>query len=527
MNNTSRTTRWNDLKQNWDLIIIGGGITGAGIFNLATRKGYKALLVEARDYAFGTSSRSSKLVHGGFRYLANRQYSVTAESVRERERLVHEARHLVYPERIMLPSFKGDHMSPRKFGVGVMLYDLLAPKWDHQFHDCSEILEYCPLCSSPEVISAWEYGDAKVDDARLVLRVIQEAEALGGTALNYARATSLVRDQKGQVRGIVLQDTSGGNLPEQELLAKVVINATGPWSDSLRGQLGREPRLRKLRGSHLFFAWDKIPLTHAITLFHPRDRRAQFIFPWEGVTLIGTTDLDHPRELEDQSDETFATRAEVDYMLESIHHVFPDLEVSERDILATEGGLRPVINTGAATPSAESRHQVIWEEDGLLTITGGKLTIYRVMAAEALNAIAYRLEGKPHFNHKVKAFEILPRPNRELRRETWNYLAGRHGRRVNDLIRESSSGELTPIGSLPAQWAELRWAARHEGVIHLDDLLLRRLRLGLTCAKGGQELLPRIRSLVQKDLGWSDARWQNEVERYRKIWGNYYSLPKS
>jgi glycerol-3-phosphate dehydrogenase len=527
MNNIPRSTRWKDLKQDWDLIIIGGGITGAGIFNLAVRKGYKTLLVEAKDYAFGTSSRSSKLVHGGFRYLANRQYKVTAESVRERERMLREARHLVIPERFMLPSFKTDHVSPRKFGVGVMLYDLLAPKWDHQSHNRDEILQYCPLCTSPEVVSAWEYGDAKVDDARLVLRIIQEAAALDGTALNYAKVISLARDQQGQVRGVILQDTSGGNLPEQEILAKVVINATGPWSDELRGQLGHEPRLRKLRGSHLFFPWKKIPLTHAITMFHPRDRRAQFIFPWEGVTLIGTTDLDHPREMEAKYDETFATKAEVDYMLESIHHIFPELQISEADILATEGGVRPVVNTGAATPSQESRSQVIWEEDGMLTITGGKLTIYRVMAAQALNAISARLRGSPRFDHKMKAFDLLPKPPEEdkIERKSWEYLAGRYGRNVNALIGESPAKELAPIGDLPAQWAELRWAARHEDVIHLDDLLLRRLRLGLTCKDGGQALLPRVMSLVTKDLGWDDKRWETEVKRYRKIWSDYYSLP--
>jgi len=527
MNNIPRSTRWKNLKQDWDLIIIGGGITGAGIFNMAVRKGYKSLLVDARDYAFGTSSRSSKLVHGGFRYLANRQYKVTAESVRERERMLHEAPHLVYPERFMLPSFNTDHISPRKFGVGVMLYDLLAPKWDHQFHEKDEILQYCPLCTSPDVVSAWEYGDAKVDDARLVLRLIQEAAALDGTALNYARVISLARDQLGQVRGVVLQDDSGSHLPEQEVLAKVVINATGPWSDDLRGQLGREPRLRKLRGSHLFFPYKKLPLTHAITMFHPRDRRAQFIFPWEGVTLIGTTDLDHPREWEGKYDETFASQAEIDYMLESIHHIFPELQISQADILATEGGVRPVVNTGAATPSQESRSQVIWEEDGLLTITGGKLTIFRVMAAQALNAVSARLRSNPHFDHKMKVFEPLPKPSGSLEMENWSYLAGRYGRNVNALISESPKKELAPIGDLPAQWAELRWAARHEDVIHLDDLMLRRLRLGLTCKDGGQPLLPRIMSLVQKDLGWDDKRWETEVKRYRRIWSNYYSLPNS
>jgi glycerol-3-phosphate dehydrogenase len=529
MDNKLRASTWSNFKQDWDLIIIGGGITGAGIFNMATRKGYKALLLEARDFAFGTSSRSSKLVHGGFRYLANRQYKVTAESVRERERLVREARYLVNPERFMLPSFTTDHMSPRKLGVGVMLYDLLAPKWNHQFHDRDEILRYCPLCNSPDVVSAWEYGDAKVDDTRLVLRIIQEAEVLGGTAFNYAKVTKLLRNNEGQVCGVALQDTSGGKLPEQEVLARVVINATGPWSDELRRQLGREPCLRKLRGSHLFFPWEKIPLTHAITLFHPRDRRAQFIFPWEGVTLIGTTDLDHPHELEEQYDETFATRAEVDYMLESIHHVFPDLKVTADDILATEGGVRPVVNTGAATPSQESRSQVVWEEDGLLTITGGKLTIYRVMAAQALNAVSARLGGNPHFNHKMKAFDSLPKraSNSRLERESWEYLAGRYGRQVNEFIDESPAQELKPIGSLPALWAELRWAARHEAVVHLDDLMLRRLRLGLTYPNGGQKLLPHILGIVQSELNWDDARWQAEVKRYRQIWQSYYSLPKS
>ncbi|MGB8253771.1 MAG: glycerol-3-phosphate dehydrogenase/oxidase [Anaerolineaceae bacterium] len=537
MNHTMRSSIWNDLRQEWDLIIIGGGITGAGIFNMATRKGYKVLLVEAKDFAFGTSSRSSKLVHGGFRYLANKQYKVTAESVRERERLVREARQLVYPLRFILPSYKHDHVSSKKFGLGVMIYDLLAPKWDHRYHSPTEIRAICPLCSSPDVISAWEYGDAKVDDARLVLRILSEAMSLGGVALNYAKVTKLLKNQEGQVCGVALRDTStdgvrdvsARNLPEREVLARVVINATGPWSDELRGQIGRKPRLRKLRGSHLFFPWKKIPLTHGITMFHPRDRRAQFIFPWEGVTLIGTTDLDHPCELEEKYDETFASASEVDYLLDSIHQVFPDLKVTHADILATEGGVRPVVNTGAATPSQESRTQVIWEEDGLLTITGGKLTIYRVMAAQALNAISARLGGNPHFNHKMKAFEALPKPDEELDLdpEHWYYLAGRYGQQTSVLVTESPAEELTPVGELPALWAELRWAARHEAIIHLDDLLLRRMRVGLTCACGGLELLPRIRAIVQKDLGWDDARWQSEAERYQHIWKTYYSLPNS
>ena len=529
MNNSDRNTLWNDLRQEWDLIVIGGGITGAGIFNMATRKGYKVLLVEAHDYAFGTSSRSSKLVHGGFRYLVNKQFKMTAESVRERERLVREVPYLVYPMRFALPSFKQDTIAPQKFGLGLVLYDLLVPKWKHHFYSQEKVRTICPLCTSPDVISAWEFDEAKVDDSRMVLRIISEAVALGGTALNYARVIQLLKNQHGQVCGVALQDASDGGLKDQELTARVVINATGPWSDELRGQLGREPRLRKLRGSHLFFARDKVPLTRPVTLFHPRDHRIQFIFPWEGVVLIGTTDQDHPRALEEQYDETFASREEVDYLLEGINHVFSDLKLTERDILSTESGVRPVINTGAATPSQESRTQVVWEEDGLLTITGGKLTIYRVMAAQALNAISSRLSGNPRFNHKMKAFEPLPKSTKglDLDPECWNYLVGRYGQQTPTLMAESPADELTPIGELPALWAELRWAARNEAVMHLDDLMLRRVRLGLTCSQGGQELLPRIRSMVQKELGWDDSRWQTETSRYNQIWQSYYSLPKS
>jgi glycerol-3-phosphate dehydrogenase len=529
MNNTQRTSTWNNLKQDWDLIIIGGGITGAGILNMATRKGYKVLLVEARDFAFGTSSRSSKLVHGGFRYLANRQYKMTAESVRERERLVREAPQLVYPLRLLFPSFEYDRISPKKLGLGGAIFDLLAPKWDHQFHQGKKLPQICPLCTAPGILSALEYADAKTDDSRLVLRIIEEACSLGAVALNYARVSKLVRNQKGQVRGVILQDASGGQLPDQEVMAKVVINATGPWSDELRGQLGHEPRLRKLRGSHLFFAWNRVPLTHGVNIFNPPDQRVLFIFPWEGVTLIGTTDLDHSPSLEEQYDETFASMEEVDYLLRAINYIFPHLKLGYDDILSTEGGIRPVVNTGASTPSLESRAQVIWEEDGLLTITGGKLTIYRIMAAQALNAIRVRLGDNPRFDHKMKAFEPLPKSaiGQDLDPEHWNYLAGRYGQQTPALVAESPADELIPIGDLPALWAELRWAAHNEAVIHLDDLLLRRVRLGLTYPLGGQELLPRIRSIVQKELNWDDDRWQVEATRYRQIWQAFYSLPKS
>ena len=244
------------------------------------------LLVEAHDYAFGTSSRSSKLVHGGFRYLKNRQFSVTRESVRERERLLRQAKYLVTPLYFLLPSLGFSRATRQVFRLGVTIYDLLAPKWAHGDLSPNQIHRICPQLTNDRLNAGFYYYDAEVDDARLVLRVIQEGIAAGGTALNYTGAETLLFQQNGQVAGALLRDNApSGNGQTTEVFARVVINATGPWSDELRGQVDQPPRIRKQRGSHLIFPWAKLPLAQAITLLHPRDKRAMFVFPWEESLL--------------------------------------------------------------------------------------------------------------------------------------------------------------------------------------------------------------------------------------------------
>lgn len=517
-----RESIWAELDRPWDLIVIGGGITGAGVLREASLRGLRALLVEANDFAFGTSSRSSKLVHGGFRYLRERQFDVTRESVREREWLLQAEPRLINRLPFLMPHYAGARTPAWQFAVGVVIYDLMAPKWDHRRLSKRQLLERCPLLRSNGLRSGQRYIDASVDDSALVLRLLRAAAADGARALNYVRVEALLRKAEGEVCGVRLRDLVSGR--EAEVQARAVINATGPWSDELRAQVGAPPRLRKCRGSHLVFSRARLPLGEALTLLHPRDNRAMFIIPWETATIIGTTDIDHPREWE--AGEPFATQAEIEYMLEGLQHTLPAAGIRHEDILSTFAGLRPLVRPeGDALPSQVSRRAVVWDESGLVTVTGGKLTIFRVMALQALRAAAPRLQRDLDLDRRSQVFDPAPELEAppELPAESLAYLLGRYGRETPALLETARPGELELIPGTLNPWAELRYAARAGGVLHLDDLLLRRLRLGVLLPQGGKGLLERIRGVVQPELGWDDLRWQAEVERYAEIWQRYYS----
>jgi glycerol-3-phosphate dehydrogenase len=248
-----------------------------------------------------------------------------------------------------------------------------------------------------------------------------------------------------------------------------------------------------------------------------------FVIPWEGTTIIGTTDIDHDPELDRKYLEPFVSSEEINYMMEALSFLFPGLDLTESDIISSFSGLRPVIHTGAATPSKESRAHALWEENGLITITGGKYTTFRVMSKETIERVLARVgkseatPPKPIFNPPLDLSDHTLEP------QNLAYLAGRYGNEIIQLLATAEKGELEPIEGLPNLWTELRWAAREEGVEHLNDLLLRRVRLGLLLTRGGRDLLGRIRSIVQPELGWTDERWQQEESAYRKTWQTYYS----
>jgi glycerol-3-phosphate dehydrogenase len=508
---------WSRLDQPWDLIIVGGGITGAGILGEAVRHGKRALLVESQDFSSGTSSRSTKLVHGGLRYLRQGQFLLTRKAVRERERLMEEGAGLVNPLAFCLAAFPGDQMPKWMYGVGLAMYDALAGKWAHEAQSREEITKRVPGLAGSGVEGGYRYFDAQTDDSRLTLRVLREAVNQGGTAINYARADSLLRTADGRVRGIVLRDTAPGASRTAEVEAKVVINATGAWADELRGALGQEKRLRRIRGSHLTFRHGRLPLSEAISLLHPRDHRAVFAVPWEGVTIFGTTDVDHGA----LDEEPTISEGERDYLLEAVHKAFPSLELTAADVISTWSGVRPVIDTGKADPSKESREHAIWNENGLYTITGGKLTTFAVMARDALAAAQDELgELKPRTRVFVPNAEGIDWPS-SINDEDRLRLLGRFGAEISEIIAYQEGCHRID-GSI-ALWSELRHAARAEGVVTLADLLLRRVRLGLLLPRGGLDLLAKIRAVAQPELGWDDVKWDAEAASYEQTWRNAYA----
>jgi glycerol-3-phosphate dehydrogenase len=451
--------------------------------------------------------------------------------------LLKDGRGLVNPLTCLVASYTQDTIPRWAYGLGLSIYDLLALKFSHRGYDEQAIQSLCPVMCPDGLQGGFRFADAQTDDARLVLRVIQEAVQLGGLALNYAPVTGLLRldsgrtaylprlaETRGRVSGVIVCDAAPGKAGRtQEVRARAVVNATGAWADTLRQQVGGQARLRKLRGSHLVFPLSRLPLTRAFNAQHPADGRPVFALPWEGLALVGTTDVDHTASLDQ---EPRISAAEQDYLMQFVNRFFPSQELTHLDLQATYSGIRPVVNTGKADPSRESREHVIWNESGLLTITGGKLTTFRRMAHQALKRLGSLLPEQVHFDPHRSLFTKVSideidwlgvSPEQRLR------LTGRYGIETQALLSASAADELAPVASSNTLWAELRWAARTEAIVHLDDLLLRRVRLGLLLPMGGLPWIQRIRAIAQPELAWDDRRFETELAAYQSLWSAAYS----
>ncbi len=522
-----RDAAWARLGEPWDIIVVGGGITGAGILRLARRRGLRALLVEQHDISWGTSSRSSKLVHGGLRYLRQFQVRLTYESVRERERLIGEAPGLVEPLGFLMPNYRGDRTGPLAYRAGLTLYDLLAGRRTHRHHGPGEFLLLAPHLQQDGLRGGFVYGDAQVDDARLTLRVVFEALADGAEMLTYARAEGLLRDRSGRVAGVAVRDLVGARTTE--VRAPIVVNATGAWADGLRGRVGGRPRIRPLRGSHIVFPLWRVPVAQAVSFAHPVDQRPLFLFPWEGAAIFGTTDVDHGSPLDD---EPRMSADEAGYLMEALTMRLPSLDLRLSDSISSFAGVRPVVGSGKVDPSSESRDHVVWDESGLVTVTGGKLTTFGIIANDTFKHLRARLpsriESRPGHDGRIP---LLDRPQAAGppeaiadRPELWRRLSGRYGSLAVELVAAAHPGELEAILGTPTVWAELRWAARAERTVHLEDLLLRRTRLGLLAPEGGVSLLHRVRDVCGSELGWDDERWAAEIAAYESLWRADYSV---
>jgi glycerol-3-phosphate dehydrogenase len=464
------------LADRYDLVVIGGGITGAGVLREAVRTGAKVLLVEQEDYASGTSSRSSKLVHGGLRYLKGGHWRLTLESVRERERLLRDAPGLVVPLPFVMPLHRGRKPGRWPMQAGLSVYDLMAGSRKSRFVDVDEVLARAPGVSRDALIGGLAYEDASTDDARLVLRLIFDAVALGATAMNYLQAQIL---EPGRVR---LVDRFGGGV--REINAAMVVRATGAWQEAAPGA----PTLRPLRGSHFVFPGQQWPLQGAVSWLHLRDARPLFALPWQGVVVYGTTDLDHAGAI----DAPRMTSPEAAYLLEALASEFPDLKLRASDAIATFAGVRPVVAHGRHAPSAESRESAIWSGPRSVGVTGGKLTTFRVTARDVLRKAAMQVP------------RLAPAAD-------------------GPLFTASSQVDGERVAGTPFTWDGVLHALRHEHVVHLTDLMLRRTRLGLVVERGGADLLPRMRGLFRQESGWNDARWTQEQDDYLHYWHHQHA----
>ncbi|MEM7585245.1 MAG: glycerol-3-phosphate dehydrogenase/oxidase [Acidobacteriota bacterium] len=524
-----------ELERPFDLVVLGGGITGCGILLDAAQRGLRVLLIERDDLASGTSSRSSKLIHGGLRYLKQLQLRVTRDSCRERDLQIALNPHLVTAQRWIYPSYEDDGTPAWTVELGLRIYDRLTRLPDkHRRLDPTDLDELAPGLARRGLDRTLSYLDARVDDARLTLAVAATGAAYGGTVLTRAVLEAPLHDAGGRLCGLVVRDleqpesSGSGHNATHRVEAALIVNAAGVWVDRVRHQLGFEgSRVQPSRGSHLVLPAAKLPLSAAVTARAP-DRRPVFFIPHPEGVLVGTTDLFHHGELDDPR----PTEAEVDYLLSAVNSAFPDAGLGWQDVLGTFAGLRPVLSHGHDDPSKASREEAIWHERGLLSVAGGKLTTWRAMAEQVVDRALTLLPpervrwtspcataGTPlaglapadlaaRLEH-AEALEptVAEGLARRLGAGAWSALAGADG----------DPRELRPIvdGSDLCR-AEVRAHLRGGAVLHLSDLLLRRVRLGMWQPALADELLPHLESTIRHELGWTAERWDAECARYQR-----------
>ena len=511
--------------QGVDVVVLGAGITGVGIALDAAQRGLRVLVVERGDIASGTSSRSSKLIHGGLRYLKQMQLRITRLACRERDRMLHLDPHLVRPIRFLYPAYHGDRTPGWQVDLGLWMYDQLTGRPDkHDQLSAAEAEQLAPGLSTRGLDRALVYGDAMADDARLTLAVAATAAAFGAGILTRAEVVQAVRDRRGRLSGVVLTDLESGR--SHRVTAHVVVNATGVWTDVVRDRLGvTGRRLRPSRGAHVILASRRLPLAAAVTLPSPDDSRPVFLVPHPEGLLVGTTDIYHGGGLDDPR----PTLGEVDYLLRAAGAAFPHQPPGRDDVVGAFAGLRPILDTFADDPSEASREEDVWEEEGLLSVAGGKLTTWRSTAQEAVDALvrllpdeisrrlgrcatagtslaglapvdlASRLQAQARIDPGVASAMA-----RRLGSGAWTGV--RLARRARDLQPLADGLDLCA--------AEVRTHLAESAVLHLDDLLLRRVRLGMWEPEAALDVLPRLRPIVRRELGWTAERWRRETEAF-------------
>lgn len=548
MNATLSRLRASDVSADvYDVIVIGGGITGAGIALDAASRGLKTILVEKGDFASGTSSKSTKLVHGGLRYLQNLQFKVTLESVRERELLSKLAPHMVWSLPFVIPMYENERFKNLKLNVGLWVYDLMAGKRGKGFHkkvSRNEVRSLCPGVRQEGLIGGLVYYDCRTDDARHTLEVIKTACSHGAIALNYTRVAGIFKED-GRVRGVDVVDALAGVDAEVvRLSGHVVINATGVWSQKTTELTGRKSSTEVVpaKGIHLTFNKDRLPIQCAMLLPSPQgDKRFCFAVPWYDSIVVGTTDTAYDGDLDDVRVED----DEIDYCLEALNCAFPDAHFKRADITGTYAGLRPLVRSSGAkgsTADLSRGHHLEESLDGLITIAGGKLTTYRPMASETVDVAVRALRIQNPWRsipksctdklmlggwHNADAVDrrtsmfVDMATVLGLSDNTANYLPTAYGAATSAVLElaidDPSLRE--PISAAhPYILAQVVYAVRHESAQTLDDVLARRVRLSITDKQAALAAAETVSRLMAAELGWSENERASQLFEFNTLY---------
>ena len=538
-------------RESFDILVVGGGITGAGIARDAALRGYKTALIEKADFCSGTSSKSSKLVHGGFRYLDNLEFGLVHESLMERKTLMEIAPHLVHPIQCLLPLHQHNAKPPWMIHIGLFLYDFLSFTKRigyHQMLSKNEIQRLEPLLRHDDLKKIALYYDCQADDFRLVMANLQSAAHDGAVVANYVKAVDILKEN-GQIVGIkAMNEISSESFPIQ---SHVLANATGPWCDYLRQALLKDSHhhVRTTKGIHLVIHRKDLPINHTILGQAVQDGRYIFAVPWRQFVFLGTTDTDYDGD----PDHIATERNDVDYLVEAFNHYFPDANLNDDKIISTFAGLRPLAFEEGKTASSVTREYEIFEQPkNFFNIIGGKLTTYRTMAKEMVNRMAKKLD---------KSFDIFPINPKCLTDKMplyggdiqdykaffneWKtklvsqffdediaiHLIESYGSQVSDVleyVKKTPHGEERFLPEIPYIWGELDYALQHEMTLSLDDFMIRRTHLFSLDRKQALDIHEEVASQLSKKLGWTEEEKKVQIERYKskiEITQQYLQLP--
>lgn len=496
----------------FDLVVIGGGITGAGIALTAARKGWKTLIIDKHDFANGTSSRSAKMIHGGLRYLQNLQIKLVREALHERESLLKEYPHLVKPQPFFMPIYKS-RLTKIKLGIGLSGYDYLTGESSMPKHaklDMDEIKMKFPFIKTSSMVGGFLYYDAKTNDARLTNEVIQEACDLGVIALNYFELKEF-QIQKKKVQSISCLDNI--STEKIQIKSKVFISATGVWTDELLKQFDGNDKKQYMmpsKGVHLILSADHFSKDY-VMLFPTSngDGRMIWCMPWDdNLNVVGTTDTDYNGDY----DKVSVMDDEVDYIIDSINMQLKDKKITKDDILSVYAGFRPLINDNDESKKSNQRsrdYQIWWNNDNMLTISGGKLTSFLSMAENCIHTIEEKHVIESVDNEDIKINTLIDKFKHRYGIKNATLIAN---------IAQSNSDLTENFSNYPYCTAEVIFFIRHQNALRLDDILTRRTLISYQMKKYDTILVAKISTIMAKELNWNNKQIEIEQNIYHDAW---------